>query len=387
MRGGGPLTTLVDPRIDKSSTGGPERLPLWKKLWANVETRSQWAARTPRGAPESISSAFPWLRPTRTSGKHGGSTTTPGTGHPLEAYFGLPRRIRLEFAGPGRCELTDEMDDVTVSVFRMRNYGVQYEAWRHPLSPYYRSKPETAWLSLHGQAGGVGWRDWVTLTLRAPVGALREPAAAVAAFYRRASDLGLGSFRLHAFGYDMDNMKARGWIEAELPSFVVDNDERLNLLYQFAAALTDANGMAATALVGSVKTALFQSSEDAAGDFTQVRTDIWHRTERAFYEAIAAIATAELDLESSYTTASVRKQEFAQAMAEAALEIFDRWAPASGVLPAVLRRRVTARHDLLMALRGYSTLGERIFTALEIPLPGGGRAARKQRGRKEKTPA
>lgn len=382
MRGGGPLTTLVDPRTEGEAGAELARLPLWFKLWANVETRAQWADRTPRWAAESLPSAFPWLRPTKTSGMPGGSKTTPADSHPLEAYFGLPRRIRLEFGGPGRCDLTGMTDQVTAVAFRMRNYGVQYEAWRHPLSPYYRTKLESAWLSVHGQPGGVGWRDWMALALRAPTGALGEPAAAVAGFHRRATGLGLSTFRLHAFGYDMDNMKARGWTEAELPSFVVDDPQRTALLYQSAAALTDATGMAGKALVGAVKTALFQSPDGASGDFAQIRGDLWDGTERAFYETMAALASADLDLDAASAVAAERKQAFARSLSDTALQVFDRWSPAAGVLPAIIRRRVTARHGLMMALRGYSKLGEKLFEALGIPLPGGGQPVRKAKARK-----
>ncbi len=377
LRGGGPLTTLVEPRTNGISGDGSGNRPLWHKLWANVETRAQWADRAPRGAPETMAWAFPWLRPTRTSGKGSGSTTTPADTHPLEAYFGLPRRIRLEFGGPGRCDLTGKTDEVAAIAFRMRNYGAQYEAWRHPLSPYYRPKPEASWLPVHGQPGGVGWRDWMALALRSPIGALREPAATIAEFHRRAVGLGLTTFRLHAFGYDMDNMKARGWTEAELPSFVVDDLQRVALLYQCAAALTDATGMAGTALVAAVKAALFQSPDEAAGDFSLIRNDLWEATEQGFYGTMADLASPDLDLEAAVRTAADRKQAFAHGIADAALQAFDRRTPVAGALPAVIRRRVTARHNLVMVLRGYSKLGEKLFMALGVPLPGGGQAARK----------
>ena len=102
---------------------------------------------------------------------------SPDDAHPLQAFFGLPRRIRLEFDGPGTCNLTNQNDDVTVTGFRMRNYGVQYAGWQHPLSPHYENaKGET--LPVHGQPGGILWRDWLGFTLREPVGGKR-PAAAV----------------------------------------------------------------------------------------------------------------------------------------------------------------------------------------------------------------
>ena len=169
LRGGGPLTTLVDPRVDAAGRPRAELQSLWAKLWANVETTEQWKQRTPDGAPFGDADRFPWLLPTRTSnGKAGGRATTAAEAHALQAYFGLPRRIRLDFDGPGRCDLTGREDERTVVGFRMRNYGVQYTDWRHPLSPHYRQKVGEPWLPVHGQPRGLGWRDWVSLALSVP---------------------------------------------------------------------------------------------------------------------------------------------------------------------------------------------------------------------------
>ncbi|MEJ7812324.1 MAG: type I-E CRISPR-associated protein Cse1/CasA [Gemmatimonadaceae bacterium] len=385
LRGGGPLATLVDPRVDDEGRWRAHERPLWYKLWANVETWAQWDDRTPPGAPTSFDAGFPWLSPTRSSGKASGVKTTPSDAHPIQIYFGLPRRIRLEFGGPGRCDLTGVEDERTVTGFRMRNYGVQYAAWRHPLSPHYRQKVDSEWLPVHGQPGGLAWRDWLALTLRAPAGGLREPAATVAAFNRRGASVGLMSYRLHAFGYDMDNMKARGWTDATLPAFVVADEQREALLRNTAEALTDAAGIAASALLGAVKATLFQSPDDASRDLSQVRADLWAATERAFYETMRVIAAPTLDIDQAIETATVRKKMFALALRDDALEVFDRWCPAAGLAPAALRRRVTARYNLTMALSGISKLGEKMFDALGIPLPGGGHAARasKKRARKE----
>lgn len=388
LRGGGPLTTLVDPRVDGAGRWHAHEQPLWRKLWANVETGTQWTNRTPPGAPGALEAAFPWLAPTQTSDrKASGRETTPADVHALQVYFGLPRRIRLEFSGPGRCELTGKDDDRTVTGLRMRNYGVQYAKWRHPLTPYYRPRVQDAWLPMHGQPGGVGWRDWLALTLRAAEGELREPAAVVAAFNSRGASVHLTSYRLHAFGYDMDNMKARGWTEATLPAVIVEDEERQALLFDTAKRLVDATGMTSTALMGAVKAALFQKPEEAPGDLGRVRTELWAATERAFYDVMTAVASASLTTSAAVEVADGLRRTFATLLLDKSLQLFDRWCPAAGLVPDVLRRRVTARYALRSALRGFSPLGEKIFLSLGIPLPGGGRAARtpKKRTRKEAT--
>lgn len=382
LRGGGPLTTLIDPRVDGEGRSRAHEQPLWRKLWANVETQQAWATRTPTSRGTSAGSVFPWLSPTRVSTK-GNPPTTPSDAHPLQAYFGLPRRVRLDFGDAGRCDLTGVDDERSVTGFRMRNYGVQHAGWQHPLSPHYRTKVDEEWLPVHGQPGGIGWRDWMALALHAPEGGLRKPASVVAAFNRRGTDVGVRRVRLHAFGYDMDNMKARGWTEALLPAFAAD-EERQGLLYNAASRLTDATGMASTALLGAVKTALFQSPDDAGGDLSQVRLDLWAATEREFYDAMNAVAVPTLSTAEAETLAEDLCRGFAPMLRERATEIFDRWCPAASLGPEAMRRRVTARYNLVSTLRGYSKLGEKLFGALDVSPPGGGHAMRaKTRSRKE----
>ncbi|HET7586343.1 MAG TPA: type I-E CRISPR-associated protein Cse1/CasA [Gemmatimonadaceae bacterium] len=376
LRGGGPLSTLVDPRVDAEGRSHADQRALWYKLWANVETAAQLAGRAPADAPSTLALAFPWLASTRTSNaRAGGRATSPGDGHPLQAYFGMPRRIRLEFGDAGRCDLTGRDDKRTVTGFRMLNYGVQYEHWHHPLSPHYRKKPTEEWLPVHGQPGGLGWRDWAALTLQPSDDALREAAAAVRAFSRRGTDVGVRRAALHAFGYDMDNMKARGWVESNLPVFVCP-PERARLLHDTAAALTEAASLAASVVFGAVKEALFQSADNAGGDLGHVRTELWSDTESAFYAVMHDLAASPVDEYTAAEEARRRCAVFAGVLRDAALAVFDRWCPAAGLEPAALRRRVTARYNLATMLMGYSKLGEQMFGLLGLTPPGGGREAR-----------
>lgn len=381
LRGGGPLTTLVDPRMDEHGESHAHEQPLWEKLWANVETRAQLAARTPADAPLAIDTAFPWLAPTHTSNpKKHGAPISPSDANPLQAYFGTPRRIRLEFDDGGECELTGRTDDRTAVGFQTVNYGVQYGGWKHPLSPYYRTKLTEPWLPVHGQPGGVAWRDWLSLTIESAAMDSREPARAIAEFTsRRARAIGRREVRVHVFGYDMDNMKARGWTEAMLPAFAVDDAERQKALRSIAHSLTEATGAAGAALLFAVKTALFQSPDDASGDLGQVKLDLWAATESDFYDALRAIADESLDVEAMFARGDAVRAGFASTLERAAVRVFDRWCPGAGLDVEALRRRVTARYQLTSALRGYSKLGESIFAALGIAPPGGGRSARAAR--------
>lgn len=382
LRGGGPLSTLVDPRVDDQGASRALEQPLWLKLWANVETKAQLANRAPNAGHTGSPNIFPWLTPTRTSNpRAGGRETTAADAHPLQAYFGLPRRIRLEFGGPGRCDLTGLEDDNVVVGFRMINYGVQYTHWRHPLTPYYRAKGKgEEWLPVHGQPGGIGWRDWLSLALNAPTED-RKPAQTVAAFDRRGTLIGLTRPRVHAFGYDLDNMKVSSWVDGTLPGFAIDDSATRKRLHDSASAIANATGLAATALVGAVRDTLFPGGEDSDGDLGVVRSALWASTEAAFYDAIRRLAAPDLDPFRANDEAVIVRREYQKRLEGCALAVFDRWCPSQGTNPAVLRRRVTSRYNLSAALRGFSKLGEKLFDALEIPHPGGGRESRATRKR------
>lgn len=389
LRGGGPLTTLVDPRVDSRGRSLAHERPLWEKLWANVETQEALRGRPSSAPVTAVDRAFPWLRPTCTSNpKAGGAATPPAAAHPLEAYFGLPRRIRLEFGAAGRCDLTGREDGTTVVGFRMRNYGVQYVGWQHPLSPYYRTKATSnEWLPMHGQPGGIRWRDWVGLTLQAGGGEIRRPASVVPAFTRRAGARAGRTARLHVFGYDMDNMKARGWTESTVPLFTVEDEARRRLMRQTAEQLTEATGTAASALLFSVKVSLYENPKEVPGDIGHVRAELWDGTEEPFYRTMARLAALEADGDSADALSDTLRAGFRDTLHVQALAVFDRWCPTPGLAPEPLRRRVVGRYDLNSTLNGYTKLGEQLFSALGVPLPGGGRAARaaRKRARKEAT--
>lgn len=96
LRGGGPLTTL----IELQEYEGERLTPLWRKLWLNVLPQDAADMPLPAAYDESV---FPWLAPTRTS-EQASAITTPEQVDKLQAYWGMPRRIRPGFcrhsAGP-----------------------------------------------------------------------------------------------------------------------------------------------------------------------------------------------------------------------------------------------------------------------------------------------
>lgn len=368
MRGGGPLTTLIDPRKDS-------RQPLWQYIWANAETIDQWEARGPDMADGPDSSVFPWLAPTRTSDpKAGGQATTPQDGHPMQAYFGMPRRLRVLFEkkANGCCDLTGLPQECVTGQYQTRNYGVEYDSWRHPLSPYYRDA-KGQWLPTHGQPGGFCWRDWAGLLYADPDSGT-QPAQAVGHFLeKRARDVGVSRSRLCVFGYDMDNMKARGWVESVQPALALDKDGTA-AVSRLARQLAEAASLAGSLLLMAVKAAKFSRTDDAKGDWSFVKAFVWSETEAEFYRAVNLVA------EHPDKKAGVAK-DFLQPLTRIIQQGFDIFCPSEGLEFVGFRRYVAASHSLNMAMRGYGKLGGKMYEALELPVP---EKKKKTAGRKKK---
>jgi CRISPR system Cascade subunit CasA len=264
MRGGGPLTTLVVPQKE-------DEFPLWKKLWLNVLPLDN--APVPARYPV----IFPWLAPTKTSEK-AGNLVTPENAHPLQAYWGMPRRIELDFTRtrPGRCDLCGEHHEQLLLEMRSKNYGVQYDSWLHPFSPYRQAlkDPSAPWLALKGQPGGLSYKDWLGLLLKYEDKFNRMQPAKVVRASRHDRSLSLW-----CFAWDMDNAKARCWYQHRIPLFNVSHPE------SFADVLQGALQLASDALSllkSAIKSARFENPKEAKADLSMVDIAFWQETEPAF---------------------------------------------------------------------------------------------------------
>jgi CRISPR system Cascade subunit CasA len=344
LRGGGPLTTLVLP----PETQGPAS--LWNKLWLNVMTREEVtnlkSGNAKLKAPADI---FPWLAKTRTSEAKTGVETYPENCHPLQMYWAMPRRIRLdlEHTEAGVCSLSGEYHENLVSGFITKNYGVNYVGpWMHPLTPY-SVDAKTGPLSIKGQPGGVFYRHWLGLVLESDEQKTnRQPAQIVSAYYTGERQRLMGSVadytpRLWAFGYDMDNMKARCWYEATLPIFPVEKPRRGDIQAAVQTLLDAANETLGNLRTG-VKQAWFSRPKDAKGDFSFVDRDFWQSTEADFYQQLQAIIqeTPGSEIEKA------RRERWRTCLRHQALAIFDYWALSGDNEDGDLKRLVQARAEM-----------------------------------------
>ena len=362
LRGGGPLTTLVLPKAPAT---------LWHRLWANVPIADEppTLAELPR--------VFPWLAPTRLSNA-GGRTTTPEDVDWRQAFFGMPRRIRLDFepnTARLSCDLTGEIDDVIVRNYRTRPHGTNYVAWggRHPLTPYYRAKASDPILyPVHGQDGRIGYRQWVAMLYGDKEGR-REPAKCVSLFVStRKDDLPRGerSFRLMASGYAMDNMKALAFVEAETPEITVPA-AGADAVAAKARDLVAAANVAAGVLGQAVKMALYGLGADVGANTTPLATTrdrFWADTNDSFFATLNDISMHPIEQLTGERAAGLA-QSWRAVLERAALAIFDDMVPVQDALSNDIKRVVEGRRFLWSTLRGYGKRGVEFFKDLQLPMP------------------
>jgi CRISPR system Cascade subunit CasA len=263
-----------------------------------------------------------------------------------------------------------------VSAYLSRNFGVNYTGpWQHPMTPY-RVSAKGERLPVHGQPSGVSYRDWLGLAQDdAEKG--RSPALVVHAVkqdrhrVRRATpDAKAGGCRLWAFGYDMDNMKARAWVEGLMPLILVDPEQREDY-ERNAARLVRAAHHAMRTLAIAVRSALTGRPQDSPRRLDEVETRFTQATEVEFFVLMTRLSASS---ESHSDTASVRKRWLGQ-LAGAANQVFEE-STSGGHFQATDPRRVAlAWNSLQQGLRG-----KKMYEILELP-----QQAAAQRGRRQKT--
>jgi CRISPR system Cascade subunit CasA len=247
MRGGGPLVTLVKP---------------------------DGAANVPRGRPTDpvqAREALPWLRPTVTSDNNRTVPPPSGAGIPVEAFFGMPRRIRL--VEEGGC----------ITAFRQRPNGTNYASWTHPLTPYYKQKGSDEWLPRHPRAGQFAWRDWPGVLLDAERADARR-AGCLRVFWNERADT-LTEARAIVGGWSMDNAKAVDFLWSEPPIMALDAD---------AAEVAETLVLVASEVARALKSAIRTVSDTDSGavSLAAIEEDFWRRTEPGFRDALRALNAA-----------------------------------------------------------------------------------------------
>lgn len=338
MRGGGALTVLALP-LD-------EPLPsLWQVLWANTPT-----PREPKADPGNPG-AFPWLVETRTS--ENGRGTFPQDAHEAQAFFAMPRRLRLAFRGG------------EVVGFFQKRHGVNYEKWEHPLSPYYRQTENGELLPRHIRPGRFGYRDWVAATTALQGSARQQAARSLTTWKReRAPEVGTGGGegRVLIAGWSMNNMEAEDFLVAVRPLHVASDPDAQTALDELAVAMAEAGEAAWSLTRRALSLALLGSRASASDDtamFESARRTFFERTEDDFHRILAEARHNPLG--------EAPRQGWLAELRRCALDIFDAWALAT--VADIARdgaRAVKARRRLVAELNGR-TKKPAIHWALGLP--------------------
>lgn len=382
LRGGGPLVTLALP-VRREQNGTERPATLWQRLWLNTPAD--------RGLdPDHVKHAFPWLAPTRTSAKK--ETVNETDAHDLQAFFGMPRRIRLVFQANTQqlpCDLTGHVGEVVVTGFQTSPWGVNYGAWRHPLSPYYKVKPgapET--LPVHAPEGRLGYRQWLGLVYEDP-DQTRLPAKAIVESRDRLRNLGghwqEGS-RFLAGGFAMDNMKALAFAESELPMHCVGDERLADKIATFASCSIDAAGVTASALGTALRVALFGPRSEVKVNTTSLeaaRERLWDETDLEFHRLLDDAIRAFAD-DPDGTRQDALAVEWRMILQRHALAIFDDTAPIDSFDQIPPEDVVAGRKLLSLTLKGYGKLGTELFKVLNLTPPEAKKKATKQSKRAPK---
>ena len=367
LRGGGPLTTLI--------LGDN----LWEAVWLNVVYGETFSMNTPDHM------TFPWLKTEAFITEVAPVKTIHSTAmKPEHVFWGMPRRIRLNFSvndhgANSPCSVCGEVDERICVGYRDLTGGLTYQegykekdkdgkekkkkrpSWiapSHPLTPHTRGK-ENWPLAVHPQPGGIGYKHWLGLIENSTDGDIqRQPARVVEQFRNTGKDA-----QLWAFGFDMDNMKARCWYDATMPILSIPR-ELESLFNDGVTRMVKGANKVEGDLRKYLKAALFPDQSKVKTDGLSFAGSFWDTTEAAFYDHLRLLRTALLTAPLAHSVL----ESWLKTLSNAAFAVFDRHS-GTGDFDAVNPRRIAkARNDLGKALAG-APLKEKILGLPKTPKP------------------
>jgi len=342
LRGGGPMTTIILGRN------------LWETVWLNVLSRDEFYRNVSSRDHTQIADIFPWMGPLRTSeGGSSGLRTSTGDVNLLQMFWPMSQRIYLDFDGAetGSCDVCGDETDVLITSLYKRPAGVWYdESWRHTLTPYYENKGEL--LPVHCNPGGITYRDWLGI-VQTDKEFGREIARVVAQFHYRPIDNEVSEkMRIWAFGFDLEQVKARCWYDSTMPLISVPEELR-NRFAKNAAQIVKAANYIALAVHRQIKEGLYKSEggqgsipKSKNADVTVVKHRFWKETEPLFYDTLSRIHNA---LESGEEIPPL-KEQWVREVQKMGLNLFDLYAQTGYIDAHRPKRIVAARKKLLKTI-------------------------------------
>ncbi|MBI2790385.1 MAG: type I-E CRISPR-associated protein Cse1/CasA [Gammaproteobacteria bacterium] len=357
IRGGGPLTTLIYKNTNRS---------IWHMIWMNVRERTQFLSLSGNASKSDLNFIFPWLDDISKIQVSGGKTTPMQT-HPAHVFWGMPRRIRIDFenCSEGKCYICAKFSNKLVSRFITKPKGFDYNgAWIHPLSPYYGKTGEEL-LPFHPQPDGIGYKHWLGWILGISSTNQKIQPASIVTHVLNSQRIENGQFGLWAFGYDMDNMKARCWYESTLPLYGLTerNEEGRQLVQKEVSKFLEAADYTLSLLRTAVRSAYFSQKDDVKGDWGFVNTIFWERTESDFYKLINDLIEYARD-ENESSLRPMREQWYRNLL-KAAKNIFNNDVVGAAQIERENPKRIaTAYNKLFKDLEG-----KKLKSILKLDLP------------------
>lgn len=293
LRGGGPLTTLValtkNPFFSQESEQNAEPT-LWQQIIINLLDHKAFENLPGNPSLTEPQFKFPWMGPTRTSERGSNTEKTFAThAHPAQHYWGMPRRVQLDFKNvdSGICELLGIKSTTLIHEYHQTTYGTNYtSSWLHPLTPYRRGEDLNA-IPFSVPKGGIGYRNWPGIAF-----ASQEDRVSInpARIVQQRDELWriTNSLNIRAFGYDMDQDKARCWYDTLIPLYQLGEKEEERFSAE-TKVLIQAADQARFHIRSAVKEAWFLYPKEIKGDLSFVDKAFWKRTESEFKRLIFEI--------------------------------------------------------------------------------------------------
>ncbi|TAN45750.1 MAG: type I-E CRISPR-associated protein Cse1/CasA, partial [Rhodospirillales bacterium] len=258
-------------------------------------------------------------------------------------------------------------------------YGIKYEGWVHPLSPHYAKKGEMP-SSVKGNPGGVSYRHWLGLVVASGNEKdKRLPSQAIATAIRLAEtpyfEDAPERLRLLAFGFDMDNMKARCWYQSEMPLPLLPTGIDRKEFETRTAQMVQAADLAAGLVRNAIKQALFKRPGDAAGDFSNYSERFWRGSEQVFFDHLNRLAKNPGD--------ETIRQDWKTCLTKTAKAQFEATIPTLGIEDGPMGNTTNSKgHPIFPAVEAYRFLLYKLDSGLEkeleLPSP-----ERKKKSKKE----
>ena len=205
----------------------------------------------------------------------------------------------------------------------------------------------------------------------------RRPAQVVRRFIRDLADRGPGrdlaagpGVRLWAYGYDMDNKKARSWVESEMPLVYCGAQVREEFEFLVRALVMSADNAART-LAGCLKEAWFPPGSKVKsnqGALAVVSGQLYHLTETDFYQALGRIRDLlEADSDPEGPELVECKEDWLKTLQQAALGLFREYSQARQMGQADPKRIARARNKLKAYLSPQAKVPRGIMELPTLP--------------------